>query len=197
VLTSRQRGVTLTEMMIGIAVVGILMVLALPNFTVFLQNAQIKNAAEGVLQGLNIARQEAIRRNTTVRFQFVSDLTSGCALSSSKLSWIVSLQDPTGKCDIAASDTIAPQTVQKQSATEGTLNVVAAATGGTTVVFSGLGRVSGAGITQVDLSNSQAVCEHVSASGTVRCLRVLISSGGQAKLCDPKVTAASDSRFCS
>ena len=103
----------------------------------------------------------------------------------------------TGLCNTAPSDTTAPQIVQKQSAREGMSNVTVATTGGNTIVFSGLGRVTGAGITQLDFSNASGTCEHLDpAAGTMRCLRIRMSTGGQTKICDPKVTVATDPRFC-
>jgi type IV fimbrial biogenesis protein FimT len=185
------RGFTLIEMMIGITIVALVLFVAVPMFTIFLQNQKIKNAAQTVMIGLSSARAEAIRRNQTVRFQFVSDLTAGCALSTTSLAWVVSLADPAGNCEAAPGDMgSAAQIIEKRSATEGTLNVAIATTGGTTATFSGLGRLSGAGITQIDFSNTTGTCEHLSASGKMRCLRVLITPGGEARMCDPKVPAA-------
>jgi type IV fimbrial biogenesis protein FimT len=186
-----QRGFTLIELMIGITIVALVLFVAVPMFTIFLQNQQIKNAAQTVMIGLSSARAEAIRRNQTVRFQFVSDLTAGCALSTTSLAWVVSLADPAGNCEAEAGDmgTLA-QIVEKRSATEGTRNVTIATTGGTTATFTGLGRLSGAGITQIDFSNSTGTCEHLDATnGTMRCLRVVIAPGGEARMCDPKVAA--------
>jgi type IV fimbrial biogenesis protein FimT len=191
-----QDGISIIEILIGLAIAAIVMFVGVPSFTGFLQNTQIRNASEMTLSGINLARAEALRRNTNVRFQFVSSLTSGCVLSGNNLNWVVSLADPTGACDVAPSDTVAPQIVQKQSAQEGTLNVAVATTGGSTIVFNGLGRVTGAGVTQIDFSSANGICEHVSTDGTMRCLRVLVSTGGQPKLCDPKVTAATDPRLC-
>lgn len=188
-----QRGVTLIELAIGIAIVAIIMALGLPAWQTFIQNTKIRTAAESLLQGLNLARTEAVRRNTSVRFQLVSNLTSGCALSTGSLSWVVSLADPTSQCDVAPSDTTAPRIIQKQSGSEGTTNVTVSATGGSLATFNGLGRAT-LGMTQIDLGNSLGTCEHL--GGQLRCLRVLLGSGGQAKLCDPKVTDNTDPRFC-
>ncbi len=190
-------GFSLIELMVGIAIVAILMFVALPNFTIFLQNTQIRNAAESTLQGITLARAEAIRRNVTVRFQLVSDLTSGCALSATSLNWVVSLADATGQCDAAPSDDTAPQIIQKRPGSEGATSIAVATSGGSSIVFNSLGRVVGAGITQLDFSNTAGTCVHVDAvNGTMRCLRILVSTGGQAKLCDPKVTDATDPRIC-
>lgn len=196
------RGMTIIELMIGIAIVAIVLFVAVPAFTIFLQNQQIKNAAQTVMTGLSAARAEAIRQNRTVRFQFVSNLTAGCALATNSLAWVVSLADPSGNCEATPGDMgTAAQIIEKRSATEGTRNVSIATTGGSTAAFTGLGRLTGAGITQIDFSNSTGTCEHLDAvNGTMRCLRVLISPGGEARMCDPKVAApvppAIDPRAC-
>ena len=54
-----QRGVTLIELMIGLAIVALVLFVAVPSFGIFLQNSQIRNAAGSVLDGLqpgNLAR---------------------------------------------------------------------------------------------------------------------------------------------
>ncbi|HEX2198176.1 MAG TPA: GspH/FimT family pseudopilin [Burkholderiales bacterium] len=194
-LSRGQRGVTLIELMIGLAILSILLFLAVPNFSIFLQNTQIRNAGESVLQGLNLARAEALRRNSSVRFQFVTNLTSGCALSDAALSWVVSIADPAGKCH-ENPGTTATGIVQKQSSRDGTPNVLLDADA-TSVVFNGMGRVVGAGIGTIDLRSLAGACEHEDANGTMRCLRVLVSTGGQIRLCDPKVNPGStDPRRC-
>jgi len=200
VLKRPQSGFTLIEMMIGLAVMGILLAVALPAFNQFLQNTKIRNAAEATMTGLNLARAEALRRNASVRFTLVSDLTASCSATGSSASWVVSLADPTGACDQAPSDTTAPRIVQKKSGLEATAGVVVAATGGSSVVFTGLGRLPSTGgpyISQIDLSTAQGTCEHIDpVNGDRRCLRILISAGGQARMCDLKVTDNTDPRFC-
>jgi len=197
VLSRSNRGFTLIELMIGLAVLGILLAVALPAWNRFLQNTKIRNAAELTISGLNLARVEAMRRNTAVRFQLVSDLTSSCSASTSGLSWVVSLTDPSGACNQAPSESTAPRIIQKRSGLEGTAGVVLAATGGSGAVFNGLGRVTSGGLTQIELSSMQGTCEHVDpTNGTRRCLRIVISAGGQARMCDPKVADNTDPRFC-
>lgn len=197
-VTRMQRGFTIIELVVTLAVFIVLVGLAAPSFTAFITNSKIRNAADNALQGLNLARAEAVRRNTTVSFQMVTNLTSACAPSTTGTSWVVSLDDPTGLCDVAPSDTVAPRAVQKQSGDEGARNVTATATGASSVVFNGLGRVVGTGISQINFAHATAVCEHTDpTNGTARCLRILVTPGGQAKLCDPKVTATTDPRYCS
>ncbi len=191
-------GFTIIELVVTLALFGVLMGLAVPSFTIFIQNTQIRNAAETVLTGLTQAKSEAIRRNTPVRFQFVTTLTSSCALSQSSGSWIVSLDDPAGACEVAPSETTTPRTYRKQSSADGYPKVTVTATSSSSIVFNGIGRIVGTGITQIDFTHNAMTCEHLdTTNGTARCLRILISTGGAPKLCDPKVTATTDSRHCS
>ncbi|HXZ92775.1 MAG TPA: GspH/FimT family pseudopilin [Burkholderiales bacterium] len=186
-----QQGMTMIEMMVALVIAALILMLALPSFSIFLQNQQIRNGAESILDGLNFARTEAVRLNTPIRFQFVSDLTASCTLSASSMAWVISPADPTGICDqpvgVATPPTI-PPIIRKRSASEGTGNVVVTSAGGaTTAIFTGLGRLQTAGITQIDITNTSGACQYTGPSGTMRCLRILVSSGGQARLCDPQV----------
>ncbi|MCE3000275.1 MAG: GspH/FimT family pseudopilin [Betaproteobacteria bacterium] len=194
---ARNLGFTVIELVVTLALFGVLLALGIPAFTTFIQNTQIKNAADNVLNGLTIARAEAIHRNAPVRFQLVSNMTATCEISSTSASWIVSLDDAAGQCEIAPSETTAPRIIQKYAQQESSPRVTINATGGGMVIFTGLGRVSGAGTTQIDFAHANSVCEHVNAAGTSRCLRLLIGSGGGTKLCDPKVSSTTDPRHCS
>ncbi len=198
----RQAGVSLIELMIAITIAALLMMIGLPNMILWLNNSQIRTAGETALAGLTLARVEAVKRNQVVRFQLVTDLTSGCTLSTAGTSWVVSLADPTGACNAAPSDTTAPQILQARSGSEGTGHVSIAATGASTVYFNGLGRVtspSGApNITSILITNPGAgTCQYLDpTNGTMRCLRIDISTGGEIKMCDPAVTDATDPRIC-
>jgi type IV fimbrial biogenesis protein FimT len=205
------RGFSLIELMIGIAIVAIVMFAALPAFTQFLQNTQIRNAADSVLNGLTLARNEAVRRNTSVQFSLVNGLTTSCAVAntaltaSPSLSWVVSRSDPSGNCNQAPSDTTAPFIVQTRSGTEGTSNARVTTDAGQSITFSGLGRVVTGGaltqFTQLTFTNTLGTCVYKNPStGTMRCLGIVISSGGQIRMCDPQVAAPTppdvDPRYC-
>ena len=196
-----QSGLSLIEVLIGLTIMALLMMIGLPNMATWLNNSQIRTAGETMLAGLTLARVEAVRRNQVVRFQMVSDLTSGCVISTGGKSWVVSLDDPTGACDTAPSDTVAPRIIQVRSGSEGTPRAVVTASTAGTVYFNGLGRVTSPGgaanITQLDISNpTGGTCEYVDG-GPMRCLRIKISIGGEAKMCDPAVTDPTDPRICS
>ena len=62
-LTRAVRGFTIIELMVGLALLAILLVLALPSFTQMAQNMRLRAHAESLSNGLQLARSEALRRN--------------------------------------------------------------------------------------------------------------------------------------
>jgi type IV fimbrial biogenesis protein FimT len=68
----RPRGFSLLEMMIVVTIGAILAVLALPSFRTYLASNALTSSANGALVAFNVARQEAIKRDTYVRVDPVS-----------------------------------------------------------------------------------------------------------------------------
>lgn len=206
----RAAGVSLIELMLALAILAILLTIGVPAFTTTLQNYQIRTAAEATISGLQLARNEALRRNASVRFQLTSSVDAGCNLSASGTSWVVSRNDPTAACDTAPvidflepNDLALPQVISARNGQEGTPNVTFSATSGgaaaTTVVFTPLGRTATGAIDTINLANpAGGTCAHTDpTNGKMRCLRVRIGGGGQVKLCDPSIGDATDPRSCS
>lgn len=71
-IAPHQRGLTLIEFMVGMLIAGILAALAVPSFRSWIQNAQVRNGAESIMTGLQLARSEAVHLNTLVRFNLTS-----------------------------------------------------------------------------------------------------------------------------
>jgi len=189
------KGFSIIELMIGIAVLGILIAAGVPSLRTWIQSSQIRTSAESIQSGLELARAEAVRRNVLVRFQLVSGIEAGCGLSTSKTSWVVSLDEPSGKCTVAASDSVDPRIIQVRSGSEGSSNVVANATQ-STIFFNGLGRqvtsLISAGVASpaptqqvtIQLTNPNGgAC--VTEGGKIRCLNVTVTPGGKIRMCDP------------
>jgi type IV fimbrial biogenesis protein FimT len=195
----RSAGFSMIEVAITLAVFGLLLALGLPGFQTWLMNTQIRNAAESVSAGIQRARNEAVRRNQNVRFTLVSlgdpkTMDNSCAASAAAGSWVISLDDPDAKCALAPSDTVAPRIVERRAAGDGGLAAAVAATtaagaGAATVTFNGFGRtVDAAPLARVDVTST--------TNGNYRTLRVLVSSAGAVRMCDPAVTDNADPRKC-
>lgn len=184
---TRQMGMTLIELMIGVAIMALLIMLAAPSLTTFIQNRQIRSTAESVSGGLQLARGTAMSSNSQVMFSLTSTVDDTCALSPTGPNWLVSSSDPTGACGSGA------QVIEKLSSAENTANTQIAATQNTIahsgqIVFNGFGRVTPnqAADIWIDVTNP-AGGDCGTNSADMRCMRVVVSPGGMIKLCDPNV----------
>lgn len=195
-----QRGVSLVELMVGLAVFAILIMLSAPAFSTYIQNTRIRNTAESIQNGLQLARAEAVRRNTAVRFQFTDTATSACSLSAAGRNWVISLDDPAGKCEVAPSETDAPRTIQKASTAEAASSVTVEVTPDTQtlITFNGMGRVSPMPATDININIKNpagGTCATTGGGGDMRCLRVVVTRGGQVRMCDP-ARGSADPQVC-
>lgn len=186
-----QRGFTLVELMIGIAIVGILWALGMPAYTTWIQNQQIRNRAESISAGLQIARAEAIKLNTTVEFVLTnSTVIAGAANSltpsAAGRNWMVR------QYRRATDDYVF---MQSAFGNDSTMYATVATTPASSIVtFDGFGRVGtnddgSAALQQVDVDSSKL------SSDQSRNLRILVTGGGSVRLCDPNVSAP-DPRRC-
>lgn len=183
--TAVERGVTLIELLTVIAVIGLVIFLALPNYRVWIQNTQVRNATEAIFNGVQLARGEAVRRNDMVQF-----------ILGPGTQWTVGCQTAVADGDGDGVDDC-PAAIQARTEEEGGTTTVALTLlpgGATTVTFNGLGRV----VANVDgspsISEVRVDSQNLSAADS-RDLRVTISVGGSIKMCDPNV-AAPDPRTC-
>lgn len=200
-LRHSQHGFSLIELLITVVIVGILAAIGAPALSSWIQNGKIRATAEAIQNGLQLARAEAVHRNAPVRFQLTTTTDNTCALSATSSNWVISLDDPTDPaisatlCASAPSDTAAPRIIQVRPSAESSGNTVVAATQ-STFIFNGLGRLTGAADT-ISISNpAGGACATIAAPGEpMRCLNVVVTAGGQIRMCNP-AKASTDPQGC-
>lgn len=199
----RQRGFSIIEIAVVLVVLALIMTSSMPSINSWLRNIRLRNQAEAVQNGLQQARNEAVRRNRAISFYLVNPgsttaLTSGCALSSAGTSWVVSVRDPAGACDTAPSDTPAdsddPMIVATHVGADGGSGVRVSgvesdgSTAASSVTFDAFGRRTG------DLA--RITVDYATSQTDDRPLRIDISANGMVRMCDPNITADDDPRRC-
>lgn len=191
-LSARQSGVSIIEIIVGLVLLSLLFFLGVPAFYSWTQNTQTRIAAEALQNGLQIARIEAVRRNAPVRF----NLTSATGL----VVWNIGCVTVTTDC---------PATIQSRSVSNGGTNarvgvstVASSAQYGTAlasgaglpkgVTFNGLGNVPtaniGTDIARIDIVNS--------VNSNARRLIITIGTGGITRMCDPALTLSTNPQGC-
>lgn len=156
-----QAGVTVIELLLGLVVLGVILGIGVPSFRTWMANSQIRTAADALMNGLQLARSEAIRRNKRVEFH-LADGTN----------WSVELVNPR-------------TTLQERQGDEGSKNATFTVTpgGADRLTFGALGNPvantdGSLAITAIDITA-------VNSAPAVRALRIQVSAAGSVRLCDP------------
>jgi type IV fimbrial biogenesis protein FimT len=173
----RTSGFTLIELMVALAIGALLLMLALPGYTLWIADGQIRNAAESIVGGLRYAQGEAIKRNSLVEFEI--DPTTGTG------GWIVRL----------VSD---KSMLQRGRFSEGadktsfvTIDTALAVGTATFVTFTGLGFIDAVNYDVNSVPNASPVLAQVQVAPSValagtRNLNVLVGGTRTGiKICDP------------
>lgn len=189
---SKQCGVTLIELMVGLVILAILFALAAPSYRMWIQNQQIRTAAESILNGVQLTRIQAINSNVPARFVL-------CNLPTT--SWEV-LSLPASAPAVAPAVSVCTATnalateirVQERTSEEGSklATVTVLPAGATEVTFNSFGRV-------VANANGAGTLTQFTVSTPIgdRPLQINVGAGGNTRMCDPSpLLAANDPRHC-
>ena len=191
---ARERGFSLIEILITLAIIAMVMGLAGPSALVWIQNLQLRNAADAVLGGMQTARLEALKRNTNVAFELTDP---------SSTAWHVCLFDAVADACQAGQPDLA-----SRGASEGSPNAkVGVETTFTNtniplgpgvnvpslVAFDSFGRVSTLSpfnIARVDVRNPTL------SAADERRLSILVAAAGEIRMCDPQLAKATNPQGC-
>ncbi|MGC2424997.1 MAG: prepilin-type N-terminal cleavage/methylation domain-containing protein [Nitrospirota bacterium] len=80
VLVKNKRGVTLLELMVVLAIIGVMTAIAVPYYYGMLPHLRVKGASRDIAEAFQIARMKAIAKNTTYIVQF--DYNNGSPANS-------------------------------------------------------------------------------------------------------------------
>jgi type IV fimbrial biogenesis protein FimT len=193
------RGFSLVELVVTMALLALLAVLAVPTLTDWRRNQAIRGTAEALRDGMQAAREEAVRRNRPMSWWLLQDvaLDDTCRLATDALamgSWVVSAEDPTGRCAQAGRQV--PGAVVASFEATSDVRVVAVDGQGRPVqrlIFSALGRLVPGNVALPVRIDVRDPSDTVGADGgAYRSLRLLVSGTGAVWLCDPALAPDGD-----
>lgn len=189
-MTSIQKGFSLIELVVAIAILGVLMAAGVPGLSSWMQNSQVRATAESVLAAIQLARGEAVKQNIQTQFQ-VSN-TGGIA------NWTIIPDSLTAPNTFPSANKVQTSSTNEtgkkaaitvstsQSYGDNCKNTIAtdAMASSPGIVFNAFGRIADGGtpITRIDVTSAAAPANR---------MVILVSSAGRATLCKPNVEATS------
>jgi type IV fimbrial biogenesis protein FimT len=205
-LTPRTRGFTLIELMIGLVLLGVIVMLALPSFVSMVHNMRLRNSAESILTGLQTARSQALQRNGRVEFLLINEAldpsnVAGYTANTTGPGWAVRVRNPDLSYEFVEGRTVEEGSAQASGAPPAVAMAATNLPGGNVITFNAVGQadITAGTVAHFDITHPLAASEDrfkCQPTGEMRCLRVEVSPGGRVRMCDPAVTDATDTRYC-
>jgi len=178
------KGFTLIELVVAMAITAILLGLAVPSFSTWINNAKVRTGAEVLQNALRLAQAEAIKRS----HQIVFVLTNATAAASAPpvangSNWYIQV------LPVVADETVSGAYVQGGNVGEQASGI--AVTGPAIICFNSAGVLVGntsTGLGADCTAPTNTVTYDVSKSGADRTLEVQVSPTGKIRMCDKSKT---------
>lgn len=155
-------GFTLVELMITVAVIGILALVAVPSMTAMIRNGRVVGQTEELVSSIQLARSEAVRRNTRMTLCPSTTGSSTCGSGTTWSGWVVHGIDKTSCTDPNDASTCDDDVIRYNTAS-GSVQVTGPSAG---IVFKPSGLIDSEQRLQVSYSDAKR-CLTVRISGVV------------------------------
>jgi type IV fimbrial biogenesis protein FimT len=179
---SCQSGVTAVELIFTVALLAVLMPIAVPSFTSWLERYRVRGQAEAIHSGIQLARAEALARNTSVRFRLeptgnwaiycIDDTKPGCPTTT-----VMHEHDAAINAKFDMSVTVAGSTIATTKY----------------LTFNAQGRPIVAEADRITEVNLATPSDQDSTSAS-RELRIVVSNFGRTRMCYPHAPAGNPTR---
>lgn len=179
-LKQQIQGFGLVELMITVAIVGIMSSMAIPSFNEWIADTKTRTMAEVFQNNIRLAQTEALRRGRQVQFFLTTSTPAlGVASDTSGKNWGIQSMQLTNK---AAADEL----IQGGSMAASSPHVTVSASSAV-IQFNSIGRVSNV---------SQPVTIQLTNSKGDRKINITVSLAGGVRMCDPDKSRASYADGC-
>lgn len=171
-----QQGLSLIELIVSLTIMAVLAVMAAPSYNSLMDGWKVTAVSKDIIAGLQLARGEAIRRNTKVSFSvdtttnhwIVTESTTGVTITA------ICVSPPSG---------YVRQSCEPNPQLTNTANF-------TYVVFNSQGWRD-----STDSTADPTMTLSAPSTSTTQ-VKITIGVGGQIRSCDPTITSATDIRAC-
>lgn len=170
-------GFSLIELMVAITVFGLIAAYAIPSFSSWIQDTKTRTITESLQNGIRLAQTEAVNKGRQVAF-FVTNVqpSSAAAATTTGSNWGIRVVVPT------------------QADTDGYLQgALLNGEGGSVLVTADVAEIRFNSIGRL-VNSAASVNYNITNTKGTRPLRVVVSSAGSVRMCDPakSIAAAAD-----
>ena len=200
------RGFTLVELLISVAIMAILSAVALPNFSAWLANSQIRSVSEALQNDLRLAQSEAVKRNRIVALVLTNSTPTtaspGSTAATPARNWVIyalPLQNSDEGAASAAGSTRMVKAFTQENNSRTQVSLAARV-----VCFNSMGRLVTQTTGIADAGNVQCAAPAANAplafaiqnpSGNTN-LSVQLTLGGQVRMCNPSKSISTSPDGC-